>query len=98
MKLQESVDVFVNERFDYYNQWILDQPIIFSEKYNTQLKELQQIMFKMIHKFVGNYKAYKNLMPVSNEVEQVLELFLSKPYEMELIELISFLMINNKLN
>lgn len=81
MILKDSVNVFVNERFDYYDQWILDEPIIFSEKYNTELKKVQQIMFKMIHEFVGNYKAYKNLMPVSNKVEQVLDLFFSKPYK-----------------
>lgn len=81
MNLKESVEFFVSEKFDYYDQWILDELIFFSEKSNADLKKLQKIMFKMIHEFVINYKKYKNLMPVSNEVEQVLEYFHTKPYE-----------------
>ena len=43
MTLKESVEIFVEEQIDYYNQWILDEPIFISERYNDDLGQLQYI-------------------------------------------------------
>jgi hypothetical protein len=81
MTLKESVDVFVDEKLDYYNQWILDEPLFISEANNDELGKLQQILHKLIHEFVINYENYKSLMPVGPEVEKIIELFNNKPYQ-----------------
>tara|TARA_B100000497_G_C7652678_1_gene392754 strand:- start:141 stop:1349 length:1209 start_codon:yes stop_codon:yes gene_type:complete len=81
MTLKESVDIFVEEQMDYYNQWILDEPIFISERYNDNLGQLQRIMHKLIYEFVTNYSSYKFLMPVSPAVERIIKLFSSKPYK-----------------
>ena len=59
MTLKESVEIFVEEQIDYYNQWILDEPIFISERYNDDLGQLQRIMHKLIYEFVTNYSSYK---------------------------------------
>ena len=81
MTLKDSVEIFVKEQIDYFNQWILDEPIFISERCNDDLGRLQKIMHKLIYEFVTNYSSYKFLMPVTPEVERIIKLFNSKPYK-----------------
>ena len=81
MTLSESVSIFVDDQLDYYKQWILDKPLIISHDHVNDLKLLQKIIYKMIVHFVKNYQAFKHLMPVSSEVEDILRMCEQRPYK-----------------
>ncbi len=81
MDLIESTDMFVQKEFSYYNKWILDEPLLISEGSSKDLSALQKVLNKLINEFVSNFSRYKHLMPVIPEVEQVIELFNRKPYQ-----------------
>lgn len=80
MRLVESTDIFVSEKFNYYENWILDEPLFISEQCLNDLGNLQKILYKLINEFVTNYSRYKHLMPVPPEVERIIDLFDRKPY------------------
>ena len=81
MDLTESTDMFVQKEFNYYNNWILDEPLLISEDSSKDLSALQKILHKLINEFVSNYSRYKHLMPVSPQVERLIQLFNRKPYQ-----------------
>lgn len=81
MTLEKSVQEFIKGKKDYYQQWIFDEPIVISAAHNADFVRLQKIMYKLINEFVIGYKNYKHLMPVSVEVEKVLDVFNQKEYK-----------------
>ncbi len=80
ISIQESVDIFVNEKKDYFRQWALDEPFVFSKSCHDDLKRLQKIMYRLVVNFIEHYDEYKHLMPVSEKVEAILELTAKKSY------------------
>ena len=80
MDLQQSVQQFIEDKKDYYKQWIFEEPIVISKGHNANMQKLQNVMYKLIKEFVVNYEEYKEYMPVSNELERVLAIFKSKEY------------------
>jgi hypothetical protein len=80
MNLKESVLSFANHNTDYYNQWILDKPLIVSRKHHQDMLRLQNIMERLIVHFVNNYDQYSLLMPVSSEVQEILNFCSQRPY------------------
>lgn len=81
MNLKESVDKFVLEKKDYYQQWMFDEPIIISKTQNEKLSKIQKILYKLIYEFVSSYQKYKHLMPVDSKVASIIEVFNKKKYE-----------------
>jgi len=80
MTLQASVNAFINERKDYYLQWMYDAPIIISQKHFQRICTLQEVLYKLIQEFVTNYDKYKQLMPLSVGETQILAAFQHKKY------------------
>lgn len=76
----ESTSEFVRERKDYFKQWIFEEPLVISKSHNDEMAGLQKIMYKLIVEFVKNYPCYKDLMPVSQKVEEIIGLFNQKEY------------------
>jgi mRNA-degrading endonuclease RelE of RelBE toxin-antitoxin system len=81
MTLQESIQQFVSERYNYYDQWSLDTPIVITKQCDTELQSLQKVIYKIAHEFVINYQLYKHLMPVKAEVENIINLCNTKEYK-----------------
>ena len=81
MDLNTSVEQFVSEKIDYYKQWIFEEPIIVSPSHNEKVVKLQKIMFKLITGFVENYQSFKHLMPVTEQIEAILDICAKTPYK-----------------
>ena len=81
MTLKESVKKFVDDRKEYYKQWMFEEPIIISKSHNDKLIRVQKIMYKLIYEFVTNYDDYKHLMPIPTKVEQIISVFNKKKYK-----------------
>jgi hypothetical protein len=81
LSIKESAYKFVEEKEDYFKQWIFEEPIIIDKNHNDDLIKLQKIMYKLIVEFVTNYKKHQNLMPVSNEVAAIIDVFNRKEYK-----------------
>ena len=82
MTLKESVKKFVDDRKEYYKQWMFEEPIIISKSHNDKLIRVQKIMYKLIYEFVTNYDDYKHLMPIPTKVEQIISVFNKKKYNL----------------
>jgi hypothetical protein len=80
VNLKESVSQFIEEKIDYYKQWIFDEPIVISKTHNDRIIQLQKIMYKLIIGFVNNYQVYKHLMPVSSEIEAIIDMCSARKY------------------
>lgn len=81
MNIQESVEVFVKDKKEYYKQWMFEEPIVISKEHNDKLVRVQKIIYKIISEFVSSYKKYKYLMPVDTKTEQIIEIFNRKEYK-----------------
>lgn len=80
MTLKESVQQFVKTKKAYYKQWMFDEPLVISNSHNNELQRLQKIMYRLIQEFVNNYQQYKHLMPVSDKIENIINTFNKKEY------------------
>ncbi len=81
MTLEESVGEFIEEKRSYFEQWIYNEPIIISKSHNIKLERLQKIMYKLIQEFVTNYSKYKHLMPVEENIENIIRVFNEKKFK-----------------
>ncbi len=81
LSIKDSVLEFVKERESYFKQWIFEEPIVVSKRHSDDLRQLQKIMYKLINQFVTNYSWYKDLMPVSDEVLEIINIFNEKEYK-----------------
>ena len=81
MTLKESIQQFVSERYDYYDKWSLDAPVIINRKVDKELQNLQEIIYKIANEFATNYQNYKHLMPVKSEVENIINLCNKKEFK-----------------
>lgn len=78
--IEESVQLFVEERYDYFRNWTLDKPFIFDDDSLAELQHLQKLMYRLVVHFVENYNVFKHLMPVSDKVEEILKSVSNKKY------------------
>jgi hypothetical protein len=79
--LLTAVKRLVEERKDYYKEWIFDQPVVVSQSHNKTLERIQKVLFRLINHFVSNYDQYEHLMPVSPRIKQIIELAKTNDYE-----------------
>lgn len=78
--LSERVDAYAKGKYDYYNQWMFDEPIFISRKEDEDIQALQKVLYKMIRYFVMNYDQWSHLMPLNAESRRVVNAFRSRPY------------------
>lgn len=79
--LAQAVRQFVDEKAGYYWQWVFDNPFIISQERDQDFHRIQKIIYSLACEFVERYWSYKDLMPLSEKAERVLEIFRSKPYQ-----------------
>lgn len=79
-RLKVGLDRFVEESRDYLGQWTFDAPFVIGSQSGWRHERLHEVMHKIVCEFVGNYKEYRQLMPVSEKVEKILEVFSEEPY------------------
>lgn len=80
-RLYEGFLNVADDACPYFSQWTYNSPIVISEKTNTQLQNIQRILYKLIRNFVENYDDYRHLMPVSEKIYEIISLCnKTKPY------------------
>lgn len=79
-QLIKSFDSRKNWAIEYFSPWVFDQPFVVSQKRNREIKQVQEIIFKCIVHYVGNYEKYAHLLPISIEVKKLLSYFKDTPY------------------
>lgn len=78
--LSAEVDLYAKEKYDYYNQWMFDEPIVISAKEDQEIGRLQKVLYKLIEEFVTNYEKWSYLMPVNINSRRVIEAFKNRLY------------------
>ena len=78
--LSESTMTFVEDKKNYYKQWIFDSPVLVQAGEYSEFEAIQSILYKLITHFVVNYQELKHLMPIDADAERVLAAFSSRPY------------------
>jgi len=81
LKLIDSYKELENEHKDYYGKWTFDKPIFITEKTTVDMKFVQNALNRCIRYFVANIDDYIHIMPISNNVREVLRRTEIKPYE-----------------
>ena len=76
--LRHSMAYNAVQKLPYYKQWLFDNPIIISRAKYEQSVELQRIFFKLINEFVNHYDEYKRLMPLSADVQKIIDIWQQK--------------------
>lgn len=79
-RLKVGLDRFVAESRDYLGQWTFDAPFVIGSQSGRRHERLHGVMYKIVGEFVGNYPQYRHLMPVSDKVQNILDVFSEKPY------------------
>lgn len=79
--MQKAVNLFVEDRYDYFKQWIFDEPIIVSYTHHLKLEKLQKVMYKLIFEFVTNFEDYQNTIIVSDKIRRIIDELKEVPYE-----------------
>jgi len=70
---KDSVNIFVEEKKDYYNQWVFDKPVVVSSEHSLKIERLQKIIYKLILFFVNNFQEYQDLIIVSPKTKLICE-------------------------
>jgi hypothetical protein len=78
--LSEQVDLYAGRKYDYYNQWMFDEPLLISKAEDEDIQALQKILYKFIIFFVQNYDDWSHLMPLNPESRRVFDSFKDRPY------------------
>ena len=65
---------------EYFRPWTYDLPLAIRPETNDRLRRVQQLYLKCIRHFVENYDRYREWMPVSARVGEILALCRGKPY------------------
>lgn len=75
-KLRNAVSKFVEEKHDYFIQWVFDEPIVASAGDRKELGKVQNLMFRMISGFVTEYlDKFQHVMPVTEKELRVIKAF-----------------------
>lgn len=78
--LSEEADIYAKGKYDYYNQWMFDEPIFISRREDEDIQALQKVLYKIINYFVTNYDKWSHFMPLNVESKRVVEAFRARPY------------------
>lgn len=81
LSMEEAVQYFVNDRSDYYRQWMFDKPLLIKNETVEVASRLQKLMRKAIIHFVENYDKYETLMPINQKARAVVDCFSNKEYK-----------------
>lgn len=65
---------------NYFRQWTYDVPLVVCPETDARLQRIQQLYLKCIRHFVEGYDRYRDLMPVSDRVREILALARARPY------------------
>jgi hypothetical protein len=65
---------------DYLRKWTYDTPLVVSVDTNNRLRRMQQLYMRCIRHFVEHFDAYRELVPVSDRVHEILALCQRRPY------------------
>lgn len=68
------------ETCDIFRPWTYDAPMVFSAETNQRMHRVQQSFMKCVRHFVEQYDEYRDLMPVSDHVYDILTRCRRKPY------------------
>lgn len=78
--LSEQADLYARGKYDYYNQWMFDEPLFISKAEDEDIQALQKVLHKFIKFFVQNYDNWSHLMPLNPESKRVIDSFKHRPY------------------
>lgn len=78
--LSEEVEIYASGKYDYYNQWMFDEPIFISPEEDKDIGALQKVLHKIITFFVLNYDEWSYLMPLNPESKRVFDAFNTRKY------------------
>lgn len=65
---------------DYFRPWTYEVPLAIRRETDDALRRVQQLYLKCIRHFVAQYDRYRDLMPVSDTVADILQLCRRRPY------------------
>lgn len=68
------------EAAEYFRPWTYDTPLAIRKETNDRLGRVQQLYLKCIRHFVENFDRYRDWMPVSDRVAEILALCRRKSY------------------
>ena len=65
---------------EYFRPWTYDVPLAIRQETNSRLARIQQLFHRCVRHLAEHYDRYRNLMPTSDRVAEILALSRSKPY------------------
>jgi hypothetical protein len=81
ISMQNAVNLFIKDRYDYFKQWIFDEPIVISQSHHLNLARLQKVMYKLIVEFVTNFEKYQDEIVISDKTREIIRELKDVPYE-----------------
>jgi len=81
VSIQTGVDLFIKDHYDYFKQWIFDEPIVLSYAHHLKLAKLQKLMHKLIVEFVTNFDKYEDSIIINDKVRKIVNELKDVPYE-----------------
>jgi len=79
--LKTSLNCHAQEKLSYFQQWMFDAPAVISAQKFEEANQLHNVFYKLIKCFVNNYDKYTYLMPLSDDVLDILSHWHNKPYQ-----------------
>ena len=65
---------------EYFRPWTYDVPLAIRQETNGRLARIQQLFHRCVRHLAEHYDRYRDLMPTSDRVAEILALSRSKPY------------------
>lgn len=79
--LINAIQQHAKDVLPYYQQWLFDEPLLVSQQRFRDTEYLQQIMHKLIIQFVNHYETFSHLMPLSDDVKSIIDIWSTTEYE-----------------
>lgn len=79
--LETALKRHAEDKLSYFQQWMFDTPAIISAQKFEEAEQLHNVFYKLIKFFVSNYSQYSHLMPLSDEVLNILSYWQNRPYK-----------------
>lgn len=80
MSLSKEADLYAEEKYAYYNQWMFDDPFFISREEDEDIQVLQKVLYKLISAFIRCYDKWSYLMPLNAESKRVFNAFKARSY------------------
>lgn len=78
--LSKEADIYAAGKYEYYNQWMFDEPVFITKEEDKDIQGLQKVLHKLINFFVLNYDQWSYLMPLNPESKRVFDAFKTREY------------------